>query len=52
LGFDPLDLKPLDPEELREVQNIELTHGRWAMLGMAVMVLQELATGSKLDLGF
>jgi hypothetical protein len=52
LGFDPLDLKPLDPDELKEMQTRELTYGRWAMLATAVMVLEEVATGSKLELGF
>jgi len=48
LGFDPLDLKPVDPEELLEVQNRELTYGRWAMLATAVMIIEELTTGSKI----
>jgi hypothetical protein len=48
LGFDPLDMKPTDPDELREVQNKELTYGRFAMLGTAGMILQEVMTGSKL----
>jgi hypothetical protein len=48
LGFDPLDLKPVDPQELLEVQNSELTHGRWAMLATAVMIIEELTTGTKI----
>jgi hypothetical protein len=48
LGFDPLDLKPTDPDELKEMQTTELTYGRWGMLATAVMILQELSSGSKL----
>jgi len=48
LGFDPLGLKPEDPEELREVQTKELTFGRVAMLATATMIVEELVTGSKL----
>merc|ERR1719327_2414063 len=47
LGFDPLGLKPEDPEELREVQTTELTFGRVAMLATATMIVEELVTGSK-----
>merc|ERR1719191_694340 len=47
LGFDPLGLKPEDPEELREVQTKELTFGRVAMLATATMIVEELVTGSK-----
>jgi len=46
------DLKPQDPDELKEMQTRELTYGRWAMLATAVMVLEEVATGNKLELGF
>jgi hypothetical protein len=48
LGFDPLGLKPEDPEELREVQTKELTFGRVAMLATATMIVEELVTGNKL----
>jgi len=48
LGFDPLDLKPTDPDELKEMQTKELTFGRVAMLATATMIVQELATGTKL----
>merc|ERR1711990_317241 len=48
LGFDPLDLKPTDADELKEMQTKELTYGRFAMLGAAGMILQEVMTGSKL----
>jgi hypothetical protein len=41
-------LKPTDAEELKEVQTKELTYGRFAMLGAAGMILQEVMTGSKL----
>jgi len=47
-GFDPLELKPTDPEELRKMQTDELTNGRIAMIAAAGMIAQELSTGSKL----
>merc|ERR1711871_1206406 len=48
LGFDPLGLKPEDPAELKEMQTKELNNGRLAMIAAAGMIVQELATGSKL----
>merc|ERR1719162_212180 len=48
LGFDPLNLKPTDPEELKTMQTKELNNGRLAMLAAAGMILQEYATGNKL----
>jgi hypothetical protein len=48
IGFDPLGLKPTDPEKLKNVQTKELNNGRLAMLAAAGMVAQELATGQKL----
>jgi len=48
LGFDPLGLKPTDAAGLKEMQTKELNNGRIAMLAVAGMVGQELATGSKL----
>merc|ERR1719515_345261 len=45
LGFDPLGLKPTDPEELLAMQNKELNNGRLGMLAAAGMIVQELATG-------
>jgi len=48
LGFDPLGLKPKDPEKLKEMQNKELNNGRLAMIAAAGMIAQELATGQKL----
>jgi hypothetical protein len=48
LGFDPLNLKPTDPEELKTMQTKELNNGRLAMLAAAGMIAQELATGNKL----
>ena len=47
-GFDPLGLKPTTPENLKEMQTKELNNGRLAMIAIAGMVGQELATGSKL----
>uniref|UniRef100_A0A6S7ZSZ0 Plastid light harvesting protein n=1 Tax=Aureoumbra lagunensis TaxID=44058 RepID=A0A6S7ZSZ0_9STRA len=48
LGFDPLGLKPTDPEKLKTMQTKEIQNGRLAMLGIAGMVAQELVTGGKL----
>merc|ERR1719473_1202393 len=48
LGFDPLGLKPEDPEELKEMQTKELNNGRLAMIAAAGMIVQELATKEKL----
>merc|ERR1719185_33032 len=45
LGFDPLDLKPTDPDALKQMQTDELTYGRWGMLATAGMILQEVVTG-------
>ena len=47
-GFDPLGLKPTDPEELKIMQTKELNNGRLAMLAIAGMVVQEGITGAKL----
>jgi len=48
LRFDPLGLKPTDPEEFKAMQNKEINNGRLAMIAAAGMVAQELATGQKL----
>jgi light-harvesting complex I chlorophyll a/b binding protein 1 len=48
LGFDPLGLKPTDPAELKEMQTKELNNGRLAMIAAAGMILQEVASGTKL----
>lgn len=48
LGWDPLGIKPTDPEALLDMQNKELAHARLAMIGMAGMVAQELVTKEKL----
>merc|ERR1719443_567973 len=50
LGFDPLNLKPTDPAELKEMQTKELNNGRLAMIAAAGMVVQELVTQDKLAL--
>jgi hypothetical protein len=47
-GFDPLGLKPTDPEEFKAMQTKELNNGRLGMLAAAGMIAQELATGEKL----
>merc|ERR1719428_1900603 len=48
VGFDPLGLKPANREELKEMQTKELNNGRLAMIAVAGMIAQELATGRKL----
>jgi hypothetical protein len=48
IGFDPLGLKPSDPEEFKTMQTKELNNGRLAMIATAGMIAQELATGQKL----
>merc|ERR1712087_127170 len=45
LGFDPLGLKPEDPEEFFEMQTKELQNGRLAMIAAAGFMAQELADG-------
>jgi hypothetical protein len=45
IGFDPLSLKPTNPEELRTLQNKELQNGRLAMLAAAGFMAQELVDG-------
>ena len=42
-GFDPLGLAE-DPENLRWYVQAELVNGRWAMLGVAGMLLPEVFT--------
>ncbi len=42
VGFDPLNLKPSDPEEFATMQTKELQNGRLAMLGAMGMIVQEL----------
>ena len=50
IGFDPLGLKPEDPEEFKIMQTKELQHARLAMLAAAGMMAQELKTGASLGL--
>merc|ERR1719261_1692811 len=45
IGFDPLGLKPEDPEEFLALQNKELQNGRLAMIGAAGFLAQELVDG-------
>jgi hypothetical protein len=45
IGFDPLGLKPTDPEELKIMQTKELQNGRLAMLAAAGFMAQELVDG-------
>jgi len=46
-GWDPLGLKPKDPNEFLSMQNKELNNGRLAMLGIAGMYAQEAVTHQK-----
>jgi hypothetical protein len=45
IGFDPLGLKPDDPEELKIMQTKELQNGRLAMLAASGFMAQELVDG-------
>jgi hypothetical protein len=45
IGFDPLNLKPTDPEELRILQTKELQNGRLGMIAAAGFLAQELVDG-------
>ena len=45
LGFDPLGLKPEDPEAFFEMQTKELQNGRLAMLAAAGFLAQEAVDG-------
>merc|ERR1712115_317120 len=45
IGFDPLGLKPEDPEEFEIMVTKELQHGRLAMLAAAGFLAQELTDG-------
>jgi len=44
LGFDPLGLKPTDPDELVAMQTKELQNGRLAMIAAAGFLAQEAAS--------
>jgi hypothetical protein len=48
IGFDPLGLKPDDPEAFAEIQTKELQNGRLAMLGAMGMIAQELVNGEEI----
>jgi len=50
IDFDPLGLKPEDPEEFKIMQTKEIQHARLAMLAAAGMMAQELQTGTSLGL--
>ena len=45
IGFDPLGLKPEDPEELNTMITKELQNGRLAMLAAAGFLAQEAVDG-------
>ena len=45
IGFDPLGLRPEDPEELNVMITKELQHGRLAMLAAAGFLAQEAVDG-------
>merc|ERR1712176_1435085 len=52
IGYDPLGLLPSDPEELEEIQNKEILNGRFAMIPLTGMIVEELVTGEKLHTDF
>jgi hypothetical protein len=45
IGFDPLGLKPSDPDELKMIATKELQNGRLAMLAAVGFMAQELTDG-------
>jgi len=45
IGFDPLGLKPEDPEEFKIMQTKELQNGRLAMIAAAGFMVQEAVSG-------
>ena len=45
LGFDPLNLAPIDDDEFWWMQTKELSHGRLAMIAVTGFVAQELVDG-------
>merc|ERR1711998_610299 len=45
INFDPLGLKPTDPEEFATMATKEIQQGRVAMLAIAGFVAQELVDG-------
>lgn len=48
IGFDPLGLKPSDPDEFAKMSTKELNNGRLAMLAVAGIVAQELINGKEI----
>jgi len=48
LGWDPLGLKPSDPDEFLALQNKEINNGRLAMIATAGIIVQELVNGEKI----
>jgi hypothetical protein len=48
IKFDPLTLKPDDPDEFDQMSTKELQNGRLAMLGIAGFVAQELVNGKEI----
>jgi light-harvesting complex I chlorophyll a/b binding protein 1 len=44
IGFDPLNLKPKDPQQLKRIQTQEINNGRLAMLAITGMIGQEFNT--------
>lgn len=47
IGFDPLGLKPALDADLESIKTKELNNGRLAMIAIAGIVAQELASGAK-----
>jgi hypothetical protein len=51
IGWDPLGIKPTDPDDYMVRKNQELLHGRLGMIAAAGMIAQETLTQSKLGEG-
>jgi hypothetical protein len=47
-GWDPLGLKPKNPEIMKAYQSKELNNGRLAMFGIMGIIAQEMVTGKKM----
>jgi light-harvesting complex I chlorophyll a/b binding protein 1 len=48
VSFDPLNLKPTDPEDFAAMSARELNNGRLAMIGVAGFIVQELINSEEI----
>ena len=51
-NFDPLRIRPDEPDEYRDMMNKELNNGRLAMVAMIGMIVQEYFTGVPATVAF